>query len=88
MKEAQERELKICYDNGLEEIKRKLLEADAELNANYQENRLKYDKEINEIKSELASLKAARRAIIEDQKRQEAIEKENSAERQQSSSAG
>lgn len=76
MKEAQERELKICYDNGLEEIKRKLLEADAELNANYQENRLKYDKEINEIKSELASLKAARRAIIEDQKRQEAIEKE------------
>lgn len=25
MKEAQERELKICYENGLEEIKRKLL---------------------------------------------------------------
>lgn len=76
MKEAQERELKICYDNGLEEIKRKLLKADAELNANYQENRLKYDKEIAEIKSELALFKAARRAIIEDQKRQEAIEKE------------
>lgn len=76
MKEAQERELKICYDNGLEEIKRKLLKADTELKANYQENKLKYDKEINEIKSELDLFKAARRAIIEDQKRQEAIEKE------------
>lgn len=71
MKEAQERELKICYENGLEEIKRKLLKADSELNANYQENRLKYSKEINEIKSELDLFKAARRAIIDDQKRQE-----------------
>ena len=74
MKEAQERELKICYENGLEEIKRKLLKADAELNANYQENRLKYSKEINEIKSELDFFKAARRAIIDDQKRQEEME--------------
>jgi hypothetical protein len=74
MKEAQERELKICYDNGLEEIKRKLLKADAELNANYQENRLKYDKEITEIKSELDLFKATRRAIIDDQKRQEEME--------------
>lgn len=71
MKEAQERELKICYENGLEEIKRKLLKADSELNANYQENRLKYSKEINEIKSELDLFKAARRTIIDDQKRQE-----------------
>lgn len=74
MKEAQERELKICYENGLEEIKRKLLKADSELNANYQENRLKYSKEINEIKSELDLFKAARRAIIDDQKRQEEME--------------
>ena len=74
MKEAQERELKICYENGLEEIKRKLLKADAELNAKYQENRLKYSKEINEIKSELDFFKAARRAIIDDQKRQEEME--------------
>lgn len=74
MKEAQERELKICYENGLEEIKRKLLKADSELNANYQENRLKYSKEINEIKSELDFFKAARRAIIDDQKRQEEME--------------
>ena len=74
MKEAQERELKICYENGLEEIKRKLLKADAELNANYQENRLKYSKEINEIRSELDFFKAARRAIIDDQKRQEEME--------------
>lgn len=74
MKEAQERELKICYENGLEEVKRKLLKADAELNANYQQNRLKYDKEINEIKNELAIFKAARRAIIDDQKRQEEME--------------
>lgn len=74
MKEAQERELKICYENGLEEIKRKLLKADAELNANYQENRLKYSKEINEIKSELDLFKAARRTIIDDQKRQEEME--------------
>ena len=71
MKEAQERELKICYENGLEEIKRKLSKADSELNANYQENRLKYSKEINEIKSELDLFKAARRTIIDDQKRQE-----------------
>lgn len=74
MKEAQERELKIYYENGLEEIKRKLLKADSELNANYQENRLKYSKEINEIKSELDLFKAARRAIIDDQKRQEEME--------------
>ena len=74
MKEAQERELKICYENGLEEIKRKLLKADSELNANYQENRLKYSKEINEIKSELDLFKAARKAIIDDQKRQEEME--------------
>ena len=74
MKEAQERELKICYENGLEEIKRKLLKADSELNANYQENRLKYSKEINEIKSELDLFKAARRAIIDDQKRQEEMQ--------------
>ena len=74
LKEAQERELKICYENGLEEVKRKLLKADAELNANYQQNRLKYDKEINEIKNELAIFKAARRAIIDDQKRQEEME--------------
>lgn len=74
MKEAQERELKICYENGLEEIKRKLLKADSELNANYQENRLKYSKEINEIKSELDLFKAARRAIIDDKKRQEEME--------------
>ncbi len=74
MKEAQERELKICYENGLEEIKRKLLKADSELNANYQENRLKYSKEIDEIKSELDLFKAARRAIIDDQKRQEEME--------------
>lgn len=74
MKEAQERELKICYENGLEEIKRKLLKADSELNKNYQENRLKYNKEINEIKSELDLFKAARRAIIDDQKRQEEME--------------
>lgn len=74
LKEAQERELKICYENGLDEVKRKLLKADAELNANYQQNRLKYDKEINEIKNELAIFKAARRAIIDDQKRQEEME--------------
>lgn len=74
MKEAQERELKICYENELEEIKRKLLKADSELNANYQENRLKYSKEIDEIKSELDLFKAARRAIIDDQKRQEEME--------------
>lgn len=74
LKEAQERELKICYENGLEEVKRKLLKADAELNANYQQNKLKYDKEINEIKNELAIFKAARQAIIDDQKRQEEME--------------
>lgn len=74
LKEAQERELKICYENGLEEVKRKLLKADAELNANYQQNRLKYDKEISEIKNELAIFKAARQAIIDDQKRQEEME--------------
>ena len=74
MKEAQERELKICYENGLEEIKRKLLKADSELNANYQENRLKYSEEINKIKSELDLFKATRRAIIDDQKRQEEME--------------
>lgn len=74
MKEAQERELKIYYENGLEEIKQKLIKADVELNANYQQNKLKYDKEINEIKNELDTFKSARRAIIDDQKRQEEME--------------
>ena len=74
LKEAQERELKICYENGLNEVKKRLLKVDTELNANYQQNRLKYDKEINEIKNELAIFKAARQAIINDQKRQEEME--------------
>lgn len=78
MKEAQQRELKICYENGLEDIRRKLLKADAELNANYQENKLKYNKEINEIKNELDLFKAARRAIIDEQKRQEEMESNKS----------
>ena len=74
LKEARERELKNYYENELKKIQDKLLKADSELNANYQENKLKYSEEINKIKSELDLFKATRRAIIDDQKRQEEME--------------
>lgn len=74
LKEAQERELKIFYENGLEEIKRKLIKADKELALNYEQNKLRYNEEINKIKSELDTFKTAREAIINDQKRQEEME--------------
>lgn len=74
MKEAQERELKICYENGLDEVKQKLQKADELLLLNHNQNKLKYDKEIQEIQKELESFKAARQSIIEEQKRQEEME--------------
>ena len=74
MKEAQERELKICYENGLNEVKQKLQKADELLLLNHNQNKLKYDKEIQEIQKELESFKAARQSIIEEQKRQEEME--------------
>lgn len=74
MKEAQERELKICYENGLDEIKQKLQKADELLLLNHNQNKLKYNKEIQEIQKELESFKAARQSIIEEQKRQEEME--------------
>ena len=74
LKKARERELKSYYENELEKIKIKLLNADSELITNYQENKLKYNREIDKIKDELNTLKAARKAIIEDQKRQEEME--------------
>ena len=73
MKEAQERELKICYENGLNEVKQKLQKADELLLLNHNQNKLKYDKEIQEIQKELEDFKSARRVIIEEQKRQEEI---------------
>lgn len=74
MKEAQERELKICYENGLDEVKQKLQKADELLLLNHNQNKLKYDKEIQKIQKELESFKAARQSIIEEQKRQEEME--------------
>lgn len=74
MKEAQERELKICYENGLNEVKQKLQKADELLLLNHNQNKLKYDKEIQEIQKELEEFKAARQSIIEEQKRQEEME--------------
>lgn len=74
MKEAQERELKICYENGLDEVRQKLQKADELLLLNHNQNKLKYDKEIQEIQKELESFKAARQSIIEEQKRQEEME--------------
>lgn len=74
MKEAQERELKICYENGLDKVKQKLQKADELLLLNHNQNKLKYDKEIQEIQKELESFKAARQSIIEEQKRQEEME--------------
>lgn len=73
MKEAQERELKICYENGLDEVKQKLQKADELLLLNHNQNKLKYNKEIQEIQKELEDFKSARRVIIEEQKRQEEI---------------
>lgn len=74
MKEAQNIELEDYYKNELEKIKYKLLIADEQLNRDFELNKEKYNKEINEIKNELNSFKSAREAIIEEQKRQEEME--------------
>lgn len=73
LKESRDRELETYYQSKLEEIKRKLKEADELLLLNYSQNKLKYEKEIQEIQKELEEFKSARKAIIEEQKRQEEI---------------
>ena len=73
LKESKDRELETYYQNKLEEIKRRLKEADELLLLNYSQNKLKYEKEIQEIQKELEEFKSARKAIIEEQKRQEEI---------------
>ena len=70
----QDTELKIYYENRMGEIKSNIQKADQELHENYEQNKLKYDKEIEAIKKELENYKAARRAIIEEQKRQEEMQ--------------
>lgn len=74
LKKKQDEELKIYYANRLKEIKSSIQKADEELLQNYEQNKLKYDKEIEEIKKELEDFKAARRTIIEEQKRQEEMQ--------------
>lgn len=73
LKESRQRELDSYYEIGLKEIKQKLQGADKLLQNDYEYNKSKYEEEIKEIQQQLANFKSARRAIIEEQKRQEEI---------------
>lgn len=73
LKESRQRELDSYYEIGLKEIKQKLQEADKLLQNDYEYNKSKYEEEIKEIQQQLSNFKSARRAIIEEQKRQEEI---------------
>lgn len=73
LKESRQRELDFYYANKLKEIKQKFQEADKLLQTDYEYNKSKYEEEIKEIQQQLANFKSARRAIIEEQKRQEEI---------------
>lgn len=74
LKESQDRELQEHYEKEFNNIKEKLKKADEILCINYNQNKQKYDKEIQEIQKELEELKSARKVIIEEQKRQEQIQ--------------
>lgn len=74
LKEAQDRELKLYHDSELDKIKRNILKADEELKQNYENNKNNYAAELKKLESELNEFKSARKAIIEEQKRQEELE--------------
>ena len=74
LKEAQDRELKLYHDSELDKIKRSIVKADEELKRNYENNKNNYAAELKKLESELNEFKSARKAIIEEQKRQEELE--------------
>lgn len=74
LKKQKDIEVKEYYDNEIEKVKLKIQKYDEESFQKYTNNKQAYEKEIEKVKEKLQSLKSAREAIINEQKRQEEIQ--------------